>query len=89
MRIRTTFVLAAALLAAAACGRTEERSVEIGSDTVKVKVPEDAAEKMQETGRRIGGAVGEAMQQTGQKIQKAGERLEQETAEEPADTTRP
>lgn len=66
---------------AAACGGGSEPQIEIGDDTLRMEVPDDAADRLERTGRRIGGKVGEAMEETGQAIQDAGRRVREEAGD--------
>lgn len=70
------------MVAAVACGgEGEDREIEVGDDTVRMEVPEDAAERMERAGRRIGGRVGEALEETGEAIEEAGRRVQEEAAD--------
>ncbi|MBW3660421.1 MAG: hypothetical protein KY397_02155 [Gemmatimonadetes bacterium] len=80
---RGGFVAAAILTVAVAisCDRGEDGGIEIGDDTLRTEVPEDAAERLERTGRAVGGAVGEALEETGQAIEAAGERIQEEAGD--------
>lgn len=83
MNRRCALLLALAVaLSPLGCGDEGQEEVEIGDDTLEVSVPEGAEERLEETGRRIGGAVGEAMEETGEAIERAGERVQEEVGEE-------
>lgn len=78
--MRPRWIPIAALAALAmACG--EDGEIEIGDDTLRMEAPEDATERLERTGRRIGGRVGEAMEQTGEAIEDAGRRVQEEAAD--------
>lgn len=91
-RIGAGRLLAAAMaLTVVGCGEGPSRDVEIGigEDTLQVEVPEEAAERLERTGRRLGGRVGDALEETGQAIERAGERIREEVGEDadaPVDT---
>ncbi len=68
-------------LAHAGCKRGESGDG-MDSDTLEISIPEDAAEQLEDTGRRIGHGVGQAMQSTGKAMQRAGERVEEEARPE-------
>lgn len=78
---RIWIALAVAALAVGGCGDGEDVEIEIGGDTVRMGVPEDASERLERTGRRIGGRVGEALEETGQTIEEAGQRIQEEAAD--------
>ena len=87
-RIARAAALAAALTLAAApvaCERDETpEEIELdpdAPDTLDLDVPDDAAEQLEETGRAVGGAVGEAIEETGEAIESAGERIREEVEE--------
>lgn len=66
---------------AVACGEGDDPEIEIGDDTVRMRVPEDAAERLERTGRTVGGKVGEAIEETGQAVEEAGRRIQEEAAD--------
>lgn len=69
------------LVAAMACGDADEVEMEIGDDTLRMEVPEDASRRLERTGRQIGGRVGETLEETGQAIEEAGRRIQEEAAD--------
>lgn len=76
--------IAAGLLASSlvvGCGEGDDLEIEIGDDTVRMEAPEDASERLERTGRRLGGKVGEALEETGQAIEEAGRRVQEEAAD--------
>lgn len=80
--MRRGWIASALVVAAVACGgEGEDMEIEVGDDTVRMEVPEDAAERMERTGRRIGGRVGEALEETGEAIEEAGRRVREEAAD--------
>lgn len=78
--MRRTWMTVAVAALALACGE-DDREITVGDDTLRMEVPEDASERLERTGRRIGGRVGEAMEETGQAIEEAGRRVQEEAAD--------
>lgn len=72
--------LAMALAAALGCGAAGEEDSGFPADTLRIAVPEDAAERIEEAARNAGERVGEALEETGRAIEGAGTRLREEAA---------
>ncbi|MDX1660466.1 MAG: hypothetical protein R3326_01635 [Gemmatimonadota bacterium] len=80
--MRRAWIAMALVAAITGCGDDgEELEIEVGEDTVRMEVPEDASERLERTGRRVGGRVGEALEETGQAIEEAGRRIREEAAD--------
>lgn len=77
-RLRGLAFVLALVLIALTCGRDDDVDIELDPDSL---VPPDAAERLERTGRRVGGKVGEALEETGEAIERAGERIQEEVAE--------
>lgn len=52
-----------------------------GTDTLDVRVPEDAGERLEEAGRDVGEAVGEGMEEAGGALERAGQEVQEEMRE--------
>lgn len=85
MRLLSEIVVFSAVVAALGCGRGEESGPGGDGDTLRAEGSEGAEERLEETGRRIGGSVGRTLERTGEAIERAGERVQEEIG--PEDTT--
>lgn len=69
------------------CGQEDGTDGE-DADTLRVAMPEDVGERLEEAGRDVGEAVGEGMERAGEALEGAGREVQEKMREGQADTVR-